>query len=181
MIPDSLDLFDERKVVLRPTFGFSDCMKFAKYVLPYHKGDSNFLGSSCVIQSFKNLSACPIRRLKLYLLLQDFYFKNKTPLFICSNGSLPTCSWFLQYFHSIFPLNFPGHSLRSGGATALAQNGDLMEFIQDAGRWSSEAFCCYVRGHAVLRLPKRLNHPIGNDQHVGAAVSFLCEFDVSLF
>lgn len=111
VIPDSLDLFDERKVVLRPTFGFSDCMKFAKYVLPYHTGDSNFLGSSCVIQSFKNLSACPIRRLKLYLLLQDFYFKNKTPLFICSNGSLPTCSWFLQYFHSIFPLNFPGHLL----------------------------------------------------------------------
>lgn len=178
VIPDNPDLVDSRKIIQRKSFSFSNCNNFAKYCLPYHKGDSNFLGSSCVIQSFKNSLACPIRCLKAYLRLRDFYFRNQAPLFIRSNGHLPSQAWFLRLFHSVFPSNFSGHSLRSGGATALAQNGASMEFIQCAGRWSSEAFRCYVRGHVILRLPERLNHPIGNDQHLGASVSFACEFSV---
>lgn len=170
--PDNHLLFDSRKVILRSSFIFSNCGKFASYCLPYHKGDSNFLGSPCAIQFFRNSSACPIRRLKSYLRLRDFSFNDKPALFIRANSSLPSRSWFLKIFHSIFPMNFSGHSLRSGGATALAQNGASMEYIQSAGRWSSEAFRCYVWGHVLLRLPERLNHPIVNVQHTGAFVSF---------
>lgn len=74
-----------------------------------------------------------------------------------------------------------GDSLRSGGATASAQNGASMEFIQSAGRWASEAFRWYIRGHVILRLPERLNHPIGNDQHIGASVSFARELNLHCF
>lgn len=95
VIPDNSDLFDSRKIILRSSFAFLIFPKFAKYTLPYHKGDSNFLGSPCVVQMFKNSTACPIRRLKSYLHLRDFYFKNTPVLFIRSNGLLPSRSWFL--------------------------------------------------------------------------------------
>lgn len=81
-----------------------------------------------------------------------------------------------QHFSFYFPLNFSGHSLRSGGATALAQNGASMEFIQNAGCWLSDAFRSYFRGHVVLCLPEQLNHPLGSDHHAGAFVSFYRKF-----
>lgn len=101
-IPDDSALFYSRKIIQRCSFLFSNCFRFAKYILPYHKGASNFLGSSCVVQYFKNSSACPIRRFKAYLPLHDFYFPNQLALFILSNGSIPSRSWFLNIFHSIF-------------------------------------------------------------------------------
>lgn len=151
---------------------FSECKKFAKYVLPYHKGNPDFLRSPCAIQFFKKSSACPIHRLKTYLRLRDRLHFSESALFIRENGTLPSGSWFLRTFHRLFPRDFSGHSLRLGGATALAQNGASMDFIQSAGRWSSDAFCSYVRGHVVLSLPERLNHPIGSDHHIGAHVFF---------
>lgn len=101
---------------------------------------------------------------------------SETALFVRENGSSPSRSWFLRIFHSRFPQKFSGHSLRLGGATALAQNGASMDFIQGAGRWSSEAFRSYVRGHVVLRLPELLNHPIGAEGRTSANVIFSCMY-----
>jgi predicted dienelactone hydrolase len=78
----------------------------------------------------------------------------------------------LTRFHSHFDKTFSGHSLRSGGATALAQAGATMDYVKSAGRWSSDAFLVYVRGHVALRLPENQNHVIGHVSHVGAKVSF---------
>lgn len=54
----------------------------------------------------------------------------------------------------------------------MAQAGLPLEFIQDAGRWSSEAFKSYVRDHPVLRLRARTDHPIATYWHAGAFVNF---------
>lgn len=58
-------------------------------------------------------------------------------------------------------MQFYSHSLRYGGTTALAPNDASMDFIQCAGQWFSDAFCCYVKGNVILCLLKRLNQPIG--------------------
>jgi len=43
-----------------------------------------------------------------------------------------------------------GHSLRSGGATALALAGTPDDHIQARGRWSSNAYQIYIRKHPVM-------------------------------
>lgn len=54
----------------------------------------------------------------------------------------------------------------------MAQAGLPLEHIQDAGRWSSEAFKTYVRDHPVLRMRAQLNHPMALYWHAGAFVEF---------
>ncbi|KAG1865034.1 hypothetical protein DFJ58DRAFT_772079 [Suillus subalutaceus] len=43
-----------------------------------------------------------------------------------------------------------GHSMRAGGATALAIARMTPNIIQAAGRWSSDEFQKYIRQHAFL-------------------------------
>lgn len=43
VIPDDSTLFDNHKIIQRGSLSFSKCSKFAKYLLPYHKGDPDFL------------------------------------------------------------------------------------------------------------------------------------------
>lgn len=170
-IPDSKNLFDDRKTILRSLFQFSTCKNFCRYRLPYSKSDSKFLGTEIMFQNFENTSACPIKLLKSYLRVRDTNFISSTPFFVTSNGSQPSRSWFLARFHSFFDKSFSGHSLQSGGATALAQAGYSLDDIKSAGRWSSEAFLIYIRGHVALRLPANKNNIIGHSSHVGANVS----------
>ncbi|KAG2112218.1 uncharacterized protein F5147DRAFT_523484, partial [Suillus discolor] len=50
-------------------------------------------------------------------------------------------SWFTTCFQCIFAnRGFSGHSIRAGGATALALMGVSPDMIQGAGRWSSDEF-----------------------------------------
>ncbi|KAH9810709.1 hypothetical protein DFH28DRAFT_984839 [Melampsora americana] len=163
-IPDSSKYFDPRKIILRSSLWFLLCKKFVQYNLPYSKGDSNYIGAPVIIHGFSNTSACPI--------LRDKDFISSPGLFITSNGSLPTRNWFMSRFRSHFDKSFSGHSLRSGGATALAQSGHTMHYIKSAGCWSSDAFLIYVRGHVALRLPENQNHVIGNVAHIGSKVTF---------
>ena len=65
--------------------------------------------------------------------------------------AVPTQSWFINRLKALFPDdNVVGHSLRSGGATALALAGVPLERIQIIGRWSSEAFLIYIRQNPIL-------------------------------
>lgn len=171
-IPDSAYLYNEKKIILRSSLQFLSCHKFIQYHLPHSKSDSVFIGAPIIIQSFENASACPVMLLKSYLRSRDRLFIAAQELFITSSGSPPSRKWFLSRFHQHFDKTFSGHSLRSGGATALAQAGATLDFIKSAGRWSSEALLIYVRGHVALRLPENQNHVIGHSSHVGAKVSF---------
>lgn len=116
--------------------------------------------------------SCPMDALRAYLGTRDRWFGNRSPLFLDSNGRVPTRAWFLGRFHAFFGFNKSGHSMRSGGASAMAQAGIPLEIIQDTGRWSSEAFKTYVRDHPVLRLRARVEHPIARYWHIGAFVNF---------
>lgn len=172
-VPDSNYLFDSNKIILRSSLQFSSCKKFIQYHLPYSKSDSCFIGAPIIIQSFENTTACPVKLLKAYLRSRDELFMGASELFVTVSGSPPSRTWFLSRFHKYFDKSFSGHSLRSGGATALAQAGATMDYIKSAGRWSSEAFLIYVRGHVALRLPENQNHVIGHSSHVGANVTFI--------
>ncbi|KAF8591603.1 hypothetical protein K439DRAFT_1626974 [Ramaria rubella] len=63
---------------------------------------------------------------------------------------MPTYSWFVSRLHAILDRDIGGHSIRSGGATALALAGVPDSVIQAMGRWSSETFRIYVHKHPVL-------------------------------
>src|SRR5258708_3907245 len=57
----------------------------------------------------------------------------------------------INRIRTIFPSNdIAGHSLRSGGTTALALTGTPLHKIQSAGCWSSDAFLIYLRKNPLL-------------------------------
>jgi hypothetical protein len=85
-----------------------------------------------------------------YLVSHDLLFPFNPELWLCSNGQIPTHSWFVHRLHHHFANDVGGHSLRSGGATALAEAGVAPHIIQAIGRWASNAFQIYIQQHPVL-------------------------------
>lgn len=171
-VTDNSNFRDVRKVISRLSVVVSDCQGFIRYTLPYHKGDPFFLGSTVIVGSCAIEGACPVKALLAYFDVRDQAFIVSPHLFITSSGALPTRSWFLRRFHNFFDKNKSGHSMRSGGASALAQAGLPLEYIQDVGRWSSEAFKTYIRDHPVMRLPLQKQFPLSTNGHLGAGVRF---------
>ena len=145
--PDKKALQDYRKVTKRSSVellaeGFS-------FFLPGHKADRFFEGNCIVLQ--KNASGddpdAPFRK---YLTSRDSLYPFHPELWLREDGSIPTRSWFIRRLRSHFPSDVAGHSLRAGGATALAQAGIPPHIIQAIGRWASETFQIYIRQHPVL-------------------------------
>jgi hypothetical protein len=56
----------------------------------------------------------------------------------------------MHRFHSHFPTEFGGQSMRAGGATALAEAGVPPDLIQGISQWSSEAFKIYIHCYPTL-------------------------------
>ena len=145
--PDKKALQDYRKVTkwhsveLLPE-GFS-------FFLPGHKADRFFEGNRIIVQ--RNSSGddpdAPFRK---YLTSRDKLFPFHPELWLRADGSVPTCSWFIRRLWLHFPSDVAGHSLRAGGATALAQAGIPPHIIQAIGRWASDTFQIYIRQHPVL-------------------------------
>lgn len=171
-VPDIPKMRDTRKVISRLSVIVSECGSFIRYTLPYHKGDPFFLGSTVIVSSCQIKGACPVEALLSYLRLRDAAFITSPFLFLTSKGALSSRHWFLTHFHQFFGKEKSGHSMRSGGASALAPAGLPQEHIQDVGRSSSEAFKIYIRDHPILRLPLQRRFPLGIGGHIGAAVSF---------
>ncbi|KIY43017.1 hypothetical protein FISHEDRAFT_54309 [Fistulina hepatica ATCC 64428] len=60
-------------------------------------------------------------------------------------------SWFLSYLKQFFPDDeVAGHSIRSGGATRLAELGVDLSIIQSIGRWTSDTFHVYIHMHPIV-------------------------------
>lgn len=171
-VPDNPHLKDSRKIISRLSVVVSDCGSFIRYTLPYHKANPFFLGSTIIVSTSQVRGACPITTLLNYLALRDDLFISSLFLFLTSSGSPPSRSWFLRRFHHFFDKSKSGHSMRSGGASALAQAGLPHKHIQDMGRWSSEAFKTYIRDHPIMRLPLQRRFPMSMDGHLGAGISF---------
>ena len=123
-----------------------------QYTLPYHKGDRFSRSSIVTIED-----AFTKETLQRYLTSRRRLGSPLPYLFLLANGRPPTKAWFLPILQHQLP-NSSGKSLRRGGATALAKAGAPPEQIQEAGRWSSDAWKIYVRDHPALAAILRQNH-----------------------
>lgn len=120
-----------------------------QFDLPYHKADRFFAGNTILIHT-NNCNTNPIRAMARYILSRDEIFANRPEMWLQANGERPRCCWFLNCLHTFFNDNVAGHSLRSRGATALAQMGVSLDIIQAMGRWSGDAFRSYIRLHPMI-------------------------------
>jgi hypothetical protein len=145
--PNKLQLRDWHKLSLRPSVTVT-ATSYSFY-LPGSKSDVLFEGDTILVQP-KIRPVDPLPFFIDYLNSRDSSFPYLPQLWINSEGKNPTRSWFLKRFRKLLPNEFAGHSLRSGGATALAEAGIPPHLIQDTGRWKSEAWKVYIRKHPVL-------------------------------
>lgn len=169
---DTVKHHNQRQIILRCTFQISDCRRYLTYVLPYHKGDPLYKGTNVLIAPRPGNRCCPVRIATLYVRARDSRFGINPFLLLRANGEVPCRSWYTQRLSNIFGKSLTGHSLRAGGATALAEAGLSFESIQVAGRWKSQAFQDYIHSHPLLNLQTLLANPIDAQNHVGAQVHF---------
>ncbi len=149
--PDERSLRDFRKAIPRSSVKLASTPRpHAAFFLPMHKADRLWEGSSIVLdQRTGPLDPLPI--FKRYLSSRDSLFPYLPNIWLTEAGKIPTRSWFITKLRTIFPAdNVAGHSLRAGGATALALAGTPLDRIQLIGRWSSEAFLIYLRQNPIL-------------------------------
>ncbi len=146
-VPDSKQCHSYRRIISRGTVDTSNSI--FTFLLPAHKADKFFQGNTIIITQRNNIPD-PIPLCHQYLLGRDQLFPFHPQLWLRSNGSSPTRSWFLRYLHSICDPTLGGHSLRAGGATDLALHGTPLPIIQAAGRWASDSFQVYIRRNPFL-------------------------------
>lgn len=148
-LPDAIDKRDYRKVSKRATVKLSSTDY--SFTLPGHKADQFFAGNLILVCSSTTVSN-PVPIFSTYLSSRDRRFPYHDSLWLRSDGSIPTYSWFTCRLSSFFSdaENIGGQSLRAGGATALAEAGVPPEIIQAIGRWSSEAWRGYIRKHPTV-------------------------------
>ena len=60
-----------------------------------------------------------------------------SPLWLTEAGLVPTRSFFMLYFHQLFPEDIGVQSMRAGGARWLAENGVSPLLIKDSACWAS--------------------------------------------
>lgn len=155
-LPDLPSLRNPRAIIQQSSLLVSDPPSLFQYCLPYSRVNQNFLGQLIVTYSNPHPQACAVSHLFRYLSLRDSSFPAHTALFVIRSGSVASQSRFLRRFRPLFPFQKTGHSLRSGGATYLANQGVSMSLIKEDVRWSSNVFELYICSNPILRLPAAL-------------------------
>jgi len=121
------------------------------YLLPTHKTDRHHTGVRVLLPTPPVLGFDGVPPFRRYLQARDLTFPHHPALWITKAGLVPTRAWFLRRLRRFFPSSsVSGHSMRAGGATALACAGFAPNLIQSAGRWSSTAFEGYIRQHPFI-------------------------------
>ena len=147
VFPDKTVLRNYRKVSLRHSVSLLPHQY--SFFLPSHKADRFFEGNIIVVQK-TDRPTDPYQPFLAYILSRDSKFPLHPELWLTSHGSVPTRHWFISRLRRLFPSEIAGQSLRSGGATSLAESGADFDTIQAAGRWSSDAFRIYIRKNPVV-------------------------------
>ena len=147
VFPDKRRLRNYKKIALRHTVSVTPT--HYSFFLPSHKADPFFEGNTILIQK-NNTSTSPYQPFLSYLGSRDRLFPIHPELWLTSSGRVPIRHWFIKRLRSFFPKEIAGQSLRSGGATSLAEAGADLATIQAAGRWASKAFTIYIRKNPVL-------------------------------
>jgi hypothetical protein len=145
--PDDVSIRDPRKAIKRASVQVTD--HNYQFFLPGHKADRFFEGNIVIVP--KNPTRTnPLAAFNTYLAARDRAFPYSSPLWLTSNGRVPTRSFFMRRIRTFFETDVGGHSMRAGGATCMALNGCAPSLIQAAGRWASDAFQIYIRKNPVL-------------------------------
>jgi len=152
--PDNPALRDCRKCILRSSVTVTP--QTYSFVLPSHKADRFFEGSKVIINASSSPED-PYNAFLRYLVSRDCRFRWNPYLWLLESGTPPTRRWFISRLRLLFPPEISGHSLRAGGATALAEDGVPLDLIQALGRWASETFRVYIRKHPSI-LAASLKH-----------------------
>ena len=147
VFPDKKNLRNYRKISLRHSVSILPTQY--SFFLPSHKGDRTFEGKTILIQKLTTPTD-PYLPFLEYLDSRDNCFPIHPELWLTSRGTVPTRHWFMSRLRMFFPNEIAGQSMRSGGATSLAEAGADLATIQAVGRWSSEAFRIYIRKNPVL-------------------------------
>lgn len=150
VISDDKSLFDHRKITTRTSATISN--DDYRFFLPSHKADKFFEGNIVIIQRHQSGTSTidPLSRFKQYLSSRDRLFPFSSDLWLRADGSRPTRSFFIRRMKLFFKSDVAGQSMRSGGATSLAEHGTPPHLIQAIGRWASSAFQIYIRKNPVL-------------------------------
>ncbi len=148
--PDRRDLRSFSKVSRRTTVVLTE--HTFEFTLRSHKSDKQFSGDCVLIHDDSLAGPRSIQIFKSYLSQRDRTFPCRAELWLRQDGSIPTRSWFIRRLRAIFAddSTISGHSMRAGGATALALAGVPGSLIQATGRWSSSSWELYIRKHPVL-------------------------------
>ncbi|KIM81518.1 hypothetical protein PILCRDRAFT_787248, partial [Piloderma croceum F 1598] len=116
--PDKVSLRDYRKVTMRHSVQHLD--NAISFWLPGHKADQYFEGNRLFI---RKTSSEAYNLFKSYISSRDNCFRARPELWLRTNGTIPTRSWFIHRLRSFFPSSIGGQSMRASGATALAEAG----------------------------------------------------------
>lgn len=130
-----------------------------EFLLPYHKADHYFEGNKVLILANPS-STDSIAAMYHYLNHRNIKFPKHHDLWIRSDGKRPCHSWFLKRLRKFFDKDTAGQSIRSGGATALAEHGVRLDIIQAMGHWASNTFLIYIRNTPSFSMP-----PFPNQNH----------------
>lgn len=159
--PDNTNLCKFRKLSFRHSVTISD--NSCSFLLPTNKSDPFFEGN-CILL-LRNAGEINVYDIFLrYLCVRDSIFPQHPELWIRMNDFISVHSWFIHFLHKFFPHNITGHSMHSGGATFLTEQGTPPSLIQAAGCWNSEVWQAYIRKHplllnAFLFANRQLPHP----------------------
>lgn len=156
VIPDDNTLVDPRKITSRTSVILSG--DDYRFFLPSHKADKFFEGNIILIQKHNCLTD-PLFHFKAYLQSRDSLFPYSPALWLRADGSSPNRSFFIRRLRFFFQTDIAGQSMRSGGATSLAERGVPPHLIQATGRWASSAFQVYIRKNPVLLQSLLFGHP----------------------
>jgi hypothetical protein len=139
--PDRVALQNYKKVSLCHTVVLND--NHFSFFLPGHKGDHFYEGNTIIIEK-TNTMTDPYTCFSTYLLSHDYLHPFQPELWLCENGEVPTCRWFLNILRKLFTEDVGGQSMRAGGATSLAEVGVEPSVIQAISWWTSSTFQIYI-------------------------------------
>ena len=146
--PDDPNIREWRKISRRSSLVIKH--NSYSFILPTHKGDKFYEGNKILIRAFDSHSIDPTPVFLCYLSSRDSLFPAASPLWLTSEGIVPTRSFFMSRFHLFFSKSYGGTSMRAGGATHLALLGTSSKVIRAVGRWTSKAWELYIRVHPTL-------------------------------
>ncbi|KIJ28304.1 hypothetical protein M422DRAFT_107012, partial [Sphaerobolus stellatus SS14] len=126
--PDNIRKRSFKKLTMRHSLRLEPS-RFS-FTLPFHKADRFYAGNTVMIDALAGSPIDPLGHMLSYIASRDTVFPLLPTLWISRQGLPPTYSWFVSRLQNLLGDDVAGHSLRSGGATALALTGVSDNAIQ---------------------------------------------------